>query len=269
LCSFTLVLNLRGHRRNTWAAIGCDFGGLRAYVDTAAAAVIRDTVVDGRVVYDDCAVVDVRNPRGVDVINGAVVVEVMPLPVAAMIAVAGVAVAVVDSAVEADVRTPEAAVEDVAVTKEAPVGGGPKSTVEGWGAPCTGNPVVANGRVSPVAGGPEIVGRGRFGLLIDGQRRWGRAGFFDRLLTGVYLSVVGRGVVAVVVVGVRVVVGWGLRGLRGGVSLILWRRGCVLFTALLGLLLRTDAEDSARLCGCGLRLAVIDRRHVGVGWVGA
>jgi hypothetical protein len=153
LCGLALVLNLRGHGRNAGAAIGCDLGRLRAYVDAATATVVGDAV-DGRVVHDDRAVVDVRDPRDVDVVDGAVVVKVMTLPVATVIAATGIAIAVVNSAVEADVRTPEAAMQNVAATEEAPVGGSPKSTVEGRSAPCTGNPVVADGCICPVAGGP-------------------------------------------------------------------------------------------------------------------
>ncbi len=231
--------------------------------------VVGDTV-DGGVVHDDRAVVDVGDPRGVDVVDGAVVVEVMALPVATVVAAAGVAVAVVDATVEADVRAPEAAMQDVAAAEEAPVGGGPKSAVEGGGAPCAGNPVVADGSVSPVAGGPEIVGGGGFGLLVDGEWWRRRGGFFDGLLAGVYLIVRRRGVVVVVLV---IVGSGGLSGLSGAVGLILLRRRSrsVLFGALLGLGLGTDAEDSALRGwrGCGLGLAVVDGRHVGVGWVGA
>jgi hypothetical protein len=190
LCGFALVLNLRGHGWNTRAAVGCDLGWLRAYVDAAATAVVGDAiVVDGRVVHDDRAVVDVGDPRGVDVVDGAVVVEVITLPVATVVAVAGVAVAVIDSAVEADVLTPEAAVQDVAVAEEAPVGGCPKGAVEGRSAPCARDPVVADGSIRPVAGGPEIVGGGSFGLLVDRERRRRLVGFFDGLLAGVYLIV--------------------------------------------------------------------------------
>ncbi len=264
-----LVLNLRGHGRNTGAAIGCDLGRLWAYVDAATATVVGDAV-DGRVVHDDCAVVDVRDPRDIDVVDGAVVVEVMTLPVATVIAVTGIAIAIVNSAVEADVRTPEAAMQDVAATEEAPVGGSPKCTVEGRSAPCAGNPVVADGCICPVAGGPEIVGRGGLGLLVDGKRRRGLVGLFDGLLTGVYLRivVVGRGVVVVVVVAIV-----GLSCLSCGIGLIL-RRGCslgsVLLSALLGLSLGTNAEDPVLGSRCWLLwLAVVDRCHVGVGGVGA
>jgi hypothetical protein len=267
LRGFTLVLQLRGHGRNTRPSIGYKFGRLRTDVDATATAVVRDTI---GVVDDDRAVIHIRDAGDVNVVDGAVVVEVMALPVSAVISVAGVPVAVVNAAVEADVWPPEAAVKDVETVEEAPVTGGPKGAVEGRSAPCAGNPVVAHGGVCPVARGPEIVGRGGFGLLIDGKRRRRLVGLFEGLLACVYLSIGGRGVVVVVVI----VVG-GLSGLSGGVSLILrrWRGlGGVLLGALLGLGLGTSAKNSSlsRLrVWCGLELAVVDGGHVGVGWIGA
>jgi hypothetical protein len=106
--------------------------------------------------------------------------------------------------------------------------------------------------------------------LVDGKRRRRLVGLFDGLLTGVYLRIVivGRGVVVVAIV---VIVG--LSCLSGGVGLILRRRcslGSILLSALLGLSLRTDAEDPALWSGCWLLwLAVVDRCRVGVGGVGS
>jgi len=110
LCGLALVLKLRGHRRNARTPIGDEFGRLRAYVDAATATVVRHAV-DGGVVDDDCAVVDVGDSRDVDVVDGAVVVEVTALPVAAVIPAAGVPVTVVDATVEADVWPPETAMK--------------------------------------------------------------------------------------------------------------------------------------------------------------
>jgi hypothetical protein len=68
LCGFALVLILRGHGWDAWAAVGCDLGGLGAYVDATATAVVGNAV-DGGVVDDDRAVVDVGDARGVDVVD--------------------------------------------------------------------------------------------------------------------------------------------------------------------------------------------------------
>jgi hypothetical protein len=269
LRGFALVLILRGHGWNAWAAVGCNLGRLGANVDAAATAVVGDAV-DSGVVNDDRAVIDIGDARDVDVVDRAVVVEVAALPVAAVIAVAGVAEAVVHASVEADVLTPEAAVKEIAAAEEAPVAGGPESTVEGRRAPGSGDPVVADGSVSPVAGGPEIVGRGGFGLLIFRERRRGLVSLFEGLLAGVYLRlvVVGGGVVVVVLV---VVLIRGLSGLGCGDGFVLGRGGLlrVLLRALLRRRLGADAEDPcwSRLRG-GRGLATTHGRHVGIGWVG-
>ena len=270
LCGLALVLILRGHGRDTGAAVGCDLGGLGANVDAAATTIVGDAV-DGGVVDDDRAVVDVGDACDVDVVDRTVVVEVAALPVASVIAVAGVAEAVVHAAIEADVLAPEAAVKQIAAAEEAPVTGGPESAVEGRRAPGSGDPVVADRSVSPVAGSPEIVGGGGFGLLIDGQWRRRLVGLFESLLAGIHLRlvVVGGGVVVVVLV---VILIRGLSGLGSSDGLVLLRGG--LLRILLGALLRrglgADAEDSgwSRLLGWrGLRAA--HGGHVGIGWVGA
>lgn len=270
LCGFALVLILRGHGWDTGAAVGCDLGGLGANVDAAATAVVGDTV-DSGVVDHDRTVIDVGDPCNVDVVDRAVVVEIVTLPVATVVAAAGVAETVIHAAVEADVRAPEAAMQEVAAAEEAPVAGSPESTVVGRRAPGSGDPVVADGSVSPVTRGPEIIRRGGFGLLVDRERRRGFVRFFEGLLAGIYLRfvVVGGGVVVVVLV---VILVSGLRGLGGGDGLVL--RCGRLLRILLGVLLWSglgaDAEDS---CRSGLRswrgLRAADGRHVGIGWVGA
>ena len=258
----TLVLKLGRHGRDTGSAIGYQLRRLWPYVEAASAAVIGDAVVDGRVVDDDGAVVDVGDIRDIDAVDRAVVVEVVSVPVAAVIAVAGVAEAVVDATVEADVLAPEAAVEAVAATVEAPVAGGPESTVVRGSAPCAGDPVVAGGDVAPVTGSPEVVGFGGLGLLVDGQRR--------RRLGGVvgWLTFVSIGTELVVVLRVlsRLIAGVGLilRGRSG-----LFSRGGVLFGALLGRGLGACPQDARRgsWSRSGGWLAVIDLRRVGVGRV--
>ena len=199
LGGLALVLKLGGHGRGAGAAHGCEFGGLRADVDAASAAVVGDA---GVVVDDYGAVVDIGDVVDVDAVDGAVVVEAVSIPVAAMVAVAGVSEAIVDASVVADVRTPEAGMEAIAVTEEEPVAGCPEGSGIGGGDPGSGNPVVASGSVTPVAGRPEIVRRGSWGLVVDGERGRRLIGF-ERCLSCVYLIIVGGvGLVAV---------GWVLR----------------------------------------------------------
>lgn len=265
LRGFALVLKLSGHGRRALTAQGCEFGWSWPYVQSASAPVIRDAIV---VVNNNCAVIDIRDAGDIDAVDGAVVVEVISVPIAAVIAVTGVAESIVDTAVEADVQAPEAAMKAVAAAVEAPVTGGPERTVVGRGAPSSGNPVVAAGTPAPVAGGPEIIGLGSLRLLVDGERWWRRIGIFGGL--------VGFGQQVVVV----------LVALFGGVGLILSLRlilrlilggrsgwgcslGSILLSTLLVLALGADSQDP---CGCGLRggllLAVVDRGQIGVGRIG-
>jgi hypothetical protein len=187
LRSFALMLDLGGHGRSSWTAHGSDLSRLRSDGDAASAAVVGDACV---VVHDDGSVVDVGDVD-VDPVDGAVVVEVVAVPVAAVIADTRVAEAVVNATVEANVETPEAAVEAPAVVVPAPVAGGPEGAVVRGSAPCAGDPVVAGGTPIPVSGSPNIVWRGGFGLLVDRQRRRRLVGVFDRGSLAFFVELLG------------------------------------------------------------------------------
>jgi hypothetical protein len=196
----------------------------------------------------------------VDVVNGTVVIEVVAFPITTVITDAGITEAVVDAAIEADVKTPEAAMETIAAAVEAPITRGPESPIVRRSTPGAGDPIVAGGSPAPVTGGPEVVGRGGYRLIVDRKRWRGFVGIFDGLaLTfGVEL-----------VVGLSVLVSLILIGWRGQSSL-LWG-SCILFGlfgALLGLSLRADAKDLSLSRSRLLWLAIVDWRHVGVGRVG-
>jgi hypothetical protein len=115
----------------------------------------------------------------VNAVDGTVVVEVVTVPVAAMVTVAGITKAIVDATVKADMQAPVAAVEAPAVVIPTPVAGSPESSVVRRCTPCTWNPVVAGRRPTPVARSPEIVGRRRFGLIVFGQLRGRLVGVFS------------------------------------------------------------------------------------------
>jgi hypothetical protein len=230
LLRFALVLELGRHGWSSGPAHGFDLCGPRSLGDAAAASVVGDA---GVVVDDDGAVIDVVDAR-TDTIDGTIVVEGITVPVATVVANAGVAKAVVDAAIEANVATPVSAMEAPAIVVPAPVAGGPESTVVGRGAPCAGNPVVARRRPAPVAGSPDVVGFGGFGLLVDGQGR--------RRFVGIFY---GRGFAFLVELlgGLRVLeslilIGWGWSGLLGRILL-----GWILLSALLRLGLVTNSED--------------------------
>jgi hypothetical protein len=159
----TLILKLGGHRRSTWTAECRDLGWSWTYVDAASAAVVGDTIAG---VHDHGTVVDVGNAGDVNPVDGAVVIEVVAVPITAVIAVAGIAETIVNAAIETNMKTPVPAVEAVAVVVEAPIAGRPKCAVVGRCAPRTGDPVVSRRSPAPVAGGPEIIGLGSLGLII-------------------------------------------------------------------------------------------------------
>jgi hypothetical protein len=265
LCGFALVLELGGHGWNAWPAHGCDLCRLWPNGDATSAAVVGDAIV---VIDDDSAVVDVGDVD-VDAVDGTVVVEVVAVPVAAVITDAGVAEAVVDATVEANVQTPEAAMKAVAVVVGAPIAGGPEGAVVGWSAPCAGDPVIACGSPTPVAGSPDVVGRGGDGLFIIGKRRRRLVGVFDGRSLALFVELVVR---LSILISLVLIGGRGRTGLLR--SRFLWGRlGSVLLGVLLGLGLRADSEDTPlsgwRWVSSRLRLAIVYRRHVGVGRVGS
>src|SRR6516164_7638659 len=62
------------------------------------------------------------------IVNGAVVIEPLPSPVSALITRSEVAVSVIHSAIEADVRTPIACVPHIDAFAPGPVAGRPEQT---------------------------------------------------------------------------------------------------------------------------------------------
>jgi hypothetical protein len=115
-------------------------------------------------------------------------------PVAALVAIAAVAIAVIDAAIVADVQAPIAAVEAVAVMTEAPVAGGPESALIGSLNPPAGNPVITGWSPCPVAGRPEIAVAGILRLIVFGQRRRRLFGVGHRLsaIAGIIRTLVVR-----------------------------------------------------------------------------
>ena len=253
-----LILDLCGHRRRSRAAEGCNFCGLRTSGNASTATVVGYA---GIVVYDDGAVINMSHVD-VDSIHRAVVVEVVSVPVAAVIAEAGVTEAIIDASVEADMGAPVSAAEAPTVVVPAPVTGSPKSSVIRWKTPSAGYPVVAGGRPVPVAGGPDVVGSGGYGLVVLGECR--------RRLVGVYGGL-GFAFGVELIEGLRILIGLigGLRRLCRLVGSGLLR---ILFGGLYRLSLGAGGKNSS-LSGYGsrgwsrLRLSGVDRGQIGVGWI--
>ena len=132
------VRNLRRQGAHMLLAHGVELTLRGPHVQAAAAAVIADAVV--HVVVDHRGVVDVGDVGGVDVVDRAVVHEAVMVPVATVVAGAGISIAVGDAAIEANVGAPVAGMPAVAVAEEAPPAGGPERADEGSKHPDAGHP---------------------------------------------------------------------------------------------------------------------------------
>jgi hypothetical protein len=233
------------------------------HVQATPAAVVADAVV--HVVVDHRGVVDVGDVGGVDVVDRAVVHEAVLVPVAAVVAGAGVSIAIGNATVEAYVRAPVAGVKAIGSAREAPPAGCPQRAGVGSQHPDAGHPVIAAiASPAPVAGIPDIAGSGARRLLIDRQLRRRLAGRNTVFITLLVTAVVGVLLIALVVVSTLPVVGVGVvvsvrfvlrrgRGIAGRGNVLLrsgdkWR-GVLRYprTLLSGTLLPRRA--GALLCG--------------------
>src|SRR5208282_4819180 len=140
----------------------------RSSGNSTLAAVIADMVHRGFVDYS--LAVDIGDARDIHVIHGAVVEEASVVPISAPIADTTVAEAVVDATVEADALAPIAFIPGEGVAAPTPITRGPEQASGGRLDPCTRNPEVAFLTVRPVAGRPQITGRGDHGLSVYRQR---------------------------------------------------------------------------------------------------
>jgi hypothetical protein len=95
------------------------------------------------VVHVDVALVHVMHHGNVDVVHGAVVIEMARIPVSTLVAGAYVPKAIVNAAIEADVRSPIATEEAIVVVCIAPVAGCPKRSRIRCLNPNAWHPVVA------------------------------------------------------------------------------------------------------------------------------
>jgi len=174
LCGEVLVLRLDAGRLDVLLMHGLSFLRVGTSLDAARATVEAGVacIHDG-VVHDDVAVdINVGELAATEVGDGAVVEEVASAPLAAVKAYAAVTKAVVNAAIETDVRAPVTAVEEIDAAFPAPVGGRPEEAFIGWHDPDAGNPVVtAVIGVSPVSGRPDVAVTGADGLSIDGKYR--------------------------------------------------------------------------------------------------
>src|SRR5215472_11537694 len=134
----------------------CGLQLLRCWTSRCATrATVEAHAVHGRVVDDGC-VVGVAHDGDVNVGHRAVVVVSASLPVTAEEAGTGVAESVVDSAIEANFRSPVAAVPNVEAVIPVPISRSPEQTDFRRKDPRAWNPEVAIGTVGPIAGDPDV-----------------------------------------------------------------------------------------------------------------
>src|SRR5437763_5891149 len=134
------------------------------HMHTAVAAVVGNTVV----IHDHSAVVDVGDIGHADVVDRAVVVEAVVAPFTAVESIAGVAVAIVNAAIEAHMRPPIASMPSVESVIPAPPSRSPKHS-DRCHDPGSGHPVIAVVIAPcPISGRPDHSGPGAHGLRVYG-----------------------------------------------------------------------------------------------------
>ncbi len=168
LAGCVLVLGLRRQRSGVLLVRGCLFLRRRTRLNSALPAVVAHRP---GIVHHHRVVVDVSHVRDADIGDGAVVVERSAAPLAADESHAGVPEAIVNAAVEADVRAPVPGVPRIEPPAPAPVSGRPQHAHRSHH-PRSGHPVVAGVIIpAPVPGRPEIARPRADRLRVHRQRR--------------------------------------------------------------------------------------------------
>ena len=163
-----LCLHLRSHRGHVRRMRGRDFSDGGPRPNSVPSNVAHPA--SSRVVYHG-SVVHVRDIGRVDVVDRTVITEAVILPISALVAAAGVTVAVVHVAIVADISSPVAVVVSITAPIEAPISRSPQCAGVRRQRPRSRCPVIAVGRICPVARRPNV-SIARAGRLIV-LRQWG------------------------------------------------------------------------------------------------
>ena len=156
--SFHVAFVLKGH------LLRC-----RAESQASAPAVVADVAL---FVVPDRTVVEVIKTLITEVVYGPVVIELAAPPLAAVVAVSGVAISIVNSAIESHMFPPITGMPDECRPFPSPVTRGPQQARFRRHDPRTWNPVIAIiGVVRPVTGCPDVVIAWAGRLCVDGQWR--------------------------------------------------------------------------------------------------
>src|SRR6202167_345750 len=136
-------------------------------------------------------VVNVVNDRGINVRYRPVVVNPALIPVSTVISTSRVSKAIIDAAVETDVRTPITRVPMVISVIVAPPGWRRKRTYRRSHDPGAGNPIITGVRVAPRTRRPNVIVAWSRRLAVLGKR-WRGFGSLDGLVVGRALIVILR-----------------------------------------------------------------------------
>src|SRR4029077_5930082 len=117
-------------------------------------------------IVDDGLVVGIVDHRHVDVVHLTVIEKVPAMPVSACIADTNIAEAVIDAAVETDVRSPISGMPDIHTFTPTPIPGRPKKARLRREYPSAGHPKVAFVTPSPIPGRPDVTFPGAYGLRV-------------------------------------------------------------------------------------------------------
>ena len=165
------MLDLRRHRWN----MPCSRRRLFCWGRTRRNATLSTVITDPvhRRTVNHRGVVDVVNDGDVHITHGAIVEKLSAIPPSTLETNTEKAETIADSAVEPDLWTPVALMEQKSAAAPTPIPGGPEEADLRGFHPCSRHPVVIAEIVvvSPVAGRPQIIFAGTNRLLVNGQRR--------------------------------------------------------------------------------------------------
>src|SRR5579859_35880 len=163
-----LMLGLHGGGRDMVLVLGRQFPRRGPRRDATGAAVVAD-IVDRGAVDDRIVDVGVVNHGGVHIGDGGVVVEGAATPFASNKSYAAITEAIINSAVEAHMRSPISSVPEVRASTPAPISGGPEEARRRGDHPRARHPVVSIRPIGPVARRPNVARCRAYRLNIDRQ----------------------------------------------------------------------------------------------------
>ena len=139
--------------------------------NSSLAAVIADAI-NRRTIVDDRSVVDVVNRGDIYIGDRAIVEEPPIVPTSAFEAFSGITKTIVDSAIETDMGTPIAVIENIMSFVPGPVWWSPEIAGLRGQYPGAWNPVIVAFVITPrpIAWRPNVTLAGAERLLVDGKR---------------------------------------------------------------------------------------------------